>query len=139
MIDWKEYVAHQSMEGDGNKFLLFYLSSHVVPNTNVAVSIEKMSVDENDLDLTEDRMIEELKEVVKTFPKATATDELTKKRLAVEVAKNSRRGMANKEFGGALYYKGSNVFDSPLFVVSKGDRYMVIKHPNFEKYGFYLG
>ena len=61
-------------------------------------------------------------------------------RIKNQIAKQSRRGMANIrakiENLSVSYYKGATPYDSPIIVSEYEGKYAIIKHPDFDKYGF---
>lgn len=59
-------------------------------------------------------------------------------RVKNQIAKQTRRGAGNTQYGNTLFYKGTSEEDCPIIVLKKGDSYGVLKHPNFEQYGFNL-
>lgn len=56
--------------------------------------------------------------------------------VANRIAKNTRRGTGNTRFEDFVYYSGKNTIDRPIIVSEYMGNYSIVKHPNFEKYGF---
>jgi hypothetical protein len=61
-------------------------------------------------------------------------------RIGNEIAKQSRRGFGKSKVRienlTSVFYQGSTPYDVPVFVHEFEGKYAVIKHPDFEKYGF---
>ena len=65
-------------------------------------------------------------------------DMIQTQKVKTSIAKISRRGLGNTQYGNAIFYKGNSEFDCPVIVSEYNGNYGVFKHPNFEQYGFCL-
>ncbi len=97
---------------------------------SLSLNINKYAVECN---MTLSEMLEEANKIVQTFPRTPRPESYAINRVAF----NSRRGAANRKLGdNIVLYKGtSGEFDCFMVVAQFGDRYGIVKQPNYEKYG----
>jgi hypothetical protein len=139
MDNWKKYAGYTEVKTnpEGDEYKLFYLK--VIPNSsNYEFKIDFHSFTLDQLTLTLDQVGAEVERVIGQFPTKVLTNEIDVMRARNDIAKESRRAWANTNFGNTWFYRGSNEIDCPIIVAGGGDadKYMVWKHPDFDKYGF---
>ena len=140
MKNWKEYVGYQK-----SSLTLFYLTTHATPVArddevpHVSLTIEKIKLTEKHFTIPERDVGGVIELLLYQFPHKEPSDEKFElQRHIVNVARETRRGTANKNWKNVWYYSGQNAFDSPILVAEHNGKYAVVKHPAFEKYGFVM-
>lgn len=138
--NWRQFVCHQPSIMD-NKGKYQTSSFHILSvrdmpegsETDKCIQIVKQPVTIDNCIYTEDEMINEVKQILRSMPEAQTDDPLE------EVRWTSLRGPGNNRFENVFFYKGSTETDGPIFVINgKVDgqtKYAVIKHPNWRSYG----
>lgn len=160
MKNWKDYVGFQQTTDwfwhKPTKFNSFYLT--IKRESIVSITIERKDITPSDFIHSEDNIGDAVESLLVSFPtweiedkkEWNDPDSLYKKctiaRINNKIAQNSRRGVGNSEFefdkGTVYFYKGyNNQLDSPIIVSqylsNEGDKgYFVMKHPDFDRYGF---
>lgn len=148
MKNWKDYVGYQP-----SALVLFYLttkhtqidakelgyadSGNEVPH--ISFTIERIKLKEENFTIPESEVGGVVEQLLYQFPhKEASTEKFELQRHIVNVARETRRGMANKNWKNVWYYAGSSAFDHPILVTEYNGKYAVVKHPAFEKYGFVM-
>ena len=111
------------------------MAAPVNVNENVTESVFKYSVDQID---------QVIIDTLKQFPFVEIENEVQFIDACNNVARLSRRGVANHCYNNICWYQNVGRMireefrysDSPLVVVTDGVRYGVVKHPCFDKMGF---
>lgn len=154
MKNWKDYVGLQLSEHDAesgerlSKFLVVNKEekyNFFISLVDIVVLIEEYKYTEDDVgDIVESALME--------FPKwdKPLTEECGLYNIGLQIARQTRRGMGETKFTNgkttSIFYTSKkehafpiteiNKYDAPLVVSEYKGKYAVVKHPDFEKYGF---
>lgn len=126
--DWTKQMGNMSVEEVFNRL------------TDETPPIKKMNMDIVRIPACCDATLEQALVVanaaLRTLPKTNLSDS----RASIEVARSSKRGVANKRLDDIVLYRGTvkNDVDCAMVIVKVDGKYGVVKHPDFEKYGLIL-
>lgn len=162
MKDWQKYVGHQPIEKKDERLgvpasYIFYLTVRQSSDGNtkneygdmmpagIRVVIEKAIIQGHEFMYDSETIGAAVEAALLTFPPATDTlngdsnDQFCIQRTRTRIAKESKRGVGNQEIDTdthkAVFYNGSNSYDSPLIVAEYDNKFALFKHPDFNKYG----
>jgi hypothetical protein len=120
----------------GRQQKVYYLTHKTEPDGRCSIVILSAMVPCN---LTETELHRELDAILTGFPEGSYPfSDTGKAKAGIQVARQSRRGVANAEYKQSIFYCGTSQLDRAVFVAKRGGRYGIFKHPNFDQYGFSL-
>ena len=137
MNNWKELVGlqHLTMRDGRVNYLTFDTVDGQFSFVVRSAKVECV--------LTEDETIERLNQIFNSFTTKSEPSEIKIHRAKIEVARKSRRGVANTQWGNAMYYRGvqkkeihASQMDAPVIVGEFEGKYGILIHPKFDDYGF---
>lgn len=130
----KEYIEFQTIdtEDDADTMSIFYLRVNGQSPLDINMSIEKTTVD---LDLSEEEAAKLIDQYLTDFSEVVENDTIAIERAKFNIAKKSRRGSANKNYKNSWFYASAS-YDQPVLVAEHNGKYAVMKHPDFDNYGF---
>lgn len=143
MNNWRDYVGYQGINSDDfedktKPITAFYLTA--MEDGRNGFHILRLPFMPDEVVLTDQEVGVKVEELLNEFPTVQHSQNdnpgIDLERAKNQVAKDSRRGSAQTNYNNAWFYKGSTQFDCPIIVCGIDDKYIVLKHPNFEKYGF---
>jgi hypothetical protein len=151
--NWKDLVGYQPFVVDhqpwwrrtllwlrdllpGKRQKVYYLTHKMEPDGRSSIVILSAMVPCN---LTLTKLHRELDAILIGFPEGNYPfSDTGKAKAGIQVARQSRRGVANAEYKRSIFYCGTSALDRAVFVAKRGGRYGIFKHPNFDQYGFSL-
>lgn len=140
MINWKDYVGYQPINEDDfvnqPENLNIYYYTTVNTDEGIRSAILKLPFTANDVVLTDEEVGVRVEELLLTLPKVSVKNSIDLERAKIEVVNNSRRAHPDTNYNNTWVYKGSTKYDAAIFVCGINDKYVVLTHPNFDKYGF---
>ena len=144
MDNWKDYVGYQPIKelNDQGKAGLFYLvvgpTTETTPagDTRMFIRIDKEMFLPEDFTLTEAEVGPAIETLMMRFPIINVANMVDLERAKLNVARETRRGVATTNWNDIWYYKGDSPTDSPIIVVSYEGKYAIFEHPKFMTYGF---
>ena len=143
MQNWKDYVGFQPInEADFNDTTKPLYAHYLTARDDGASGfrIFRIPFMSNDVTLTDEEVNVKVEELLTEFPTVHISKNynpsIDLERAKIQVAKDSMRAAAQTNYNNTWFYKGSYAFDVPIIVCGIDDKYIVLKHPNFEKYGF---
>ena len=138
MENWKSLVGYQPLTMRDGK--VDYILAQINKDGDLTFAVESASVP---CDKTEAEVIETLDRIFSMFTTKVKNDEIKILRAKNEVARKSRRGMANTQWKNAIYYRQAprdhwpaSKMDAPVIVAEYEGKYGVFVHPKFDDYGF---
>lgn len=153
--NWKHYVGYQPVD-EGNlandesvpNIPVYYLETTRVGD-EIYIGLKKIPIPKENYCLEENLVGEVVYQMLLNFPKWTkwigdATQEcsdLNIDRIKNNIASNTRRGIGNIVLQLAdnkkiVFYSGKTSPDNPIIVSKYNGKYTVVKHPDFDRYGF---
>ena len=143
--NWNDIVGHDTRDTTDTSVDVLYLTSRIEPKPDSLSNIVIFQIERErgvELTLTEAEAMAEVDRLLTSFPPSPyEMDEanIGMLKTANLIAVQSRRGAGNHRYKNALYYRGSNMTDGPIIVVSNSDgKHAVFVHPDFAMYGFTL-
>lgn len=137
MNNWKELVGYQPLQSQDSK--LYYLTCKFENGLHSFVIESQVVV----CDFDEETLIEKLNEIFDSFTTKVTNSQIQIEKAKVHVARRSLRGIANTQWGNAIYYKGqqgphlaTSQVDVPVIVGEFEGKYGILVHPKFDDYGF---
>jgi len=115
------------------------------PDANqITLSVLKCAIE---CTMTEQEVSEKVEDMLQQFPIARSRfdgpEENKEQAHKIEiqmhsnnVARQTRRGFANKQHGNTHLYVGTSAMDAPIIVAQFEDKFGIFKHPKFDNYGF---
>jgi hypothetical protein len=133
---WRRMLSWLGNLLPGKQQKVYYLTHKTEPDGRSSIVILSARVPCN---LKEAELHQELDAILTEFPEGNyAFSDTGKARAGIQVARQSRRGVAKAEYKRSIFYCGTNALDRAVFVAKRGGRYGIFKHPNFDQYGFSL-
>lgn len=142
MENWRDYVGYQPINADDAKdttklrkaFYLMATPGSIGGVHNIQMLSMEFSMD--DVKLTDEEVGVEVEALIGQFPIKQIEDDIGLARAKQDVFYTSGRGVALTNYNTSWFYHGSQRFDTPIIVCGINDKYIVLKHPNFDSYGF---
>lgn len=141
MDNWKDYVGIQHLQPGADVGLAYIIAWKNVDTGEQSLDAVKFAVTK--FPYTDDDIGDAVEQALMSFPLVVCKNEIELNWFKNNVAMNSRRGVANTNFGNSWFYmsniESNNSFDAALVVVQNNNhQYAIVKNPNFETYGFVI-
>lgn len=151
MINWKDYVGLQIVPEGDSTGECWFLIMHINDDKHMSIVHDHIAFNCHQI-LTETAVTigGKVEAALRSFPEIEIHNVFELHAAQNRVAFNTRRAQATTNWENVWYYKNKgtihnssepspgSLVDQPLFVMQQGDKYGIIKHPNFDKYGFVM-
>lgn len=127
--DWTKVIGQMSIDDIINR-----LSDNYIAKLNLEIRSFAVACD-----LTLQQVLDRANYYLQSFPKTSGSILYAK----AAIASQSRRDMGNRELGNIVFYRGEHSNIDACIAIAKYsyrgiDKYGIVKHPNFDQYGFVL-